>query len=272
MKFRSLNTQYFVLSTERSVIFAPMPQLSVVVITLNEEKNIGRCLASVQGVADDIVVVDSNSTDRTAEICKEFNVNFITKEWEGYAATKNYANAQAKHDWILSLDADEALSDELKASILKAKEGEMKAYQFNRLTNYCSKWIRHGGWYPDVKLRIFDRRKTRWEGIIHEVLVMDEGEQIGTLQGDLQHYSFHTIEQHVAQSHTFAKLKAQQIHAKGKRHNLLKVAFAPAWKFFQQYFLKLGFLDGYYGFVIAKISARAVALRYVYLKELQSNS
>lgn len=249
-----------------------MPQLSVVIITLNEEKNIGRCLASVREVADDIVIVDSRSTDRTAEICAGYGVNFIEKDWEGYSPTKNFANTQAKYDWILSLDADEALSDELKASILRAKEGEMKTYRVSRLTNYCGKWIRHGGWYPDMKLRIFDRRKARWEGIIHENLFFYTNEEAETLEGDLLHYSFYSVEQHIAQADKFERLKAKQMHEKGKNPNFLKVVFAPAWKFFHQYFIKLGFLDGYYGFVIARISAKSITKRYAYLKELQSSS
>lgn len=249
-----------------------MPQLSAVIITLNEERNIGRCLQSVQGVADDVVVVDSMSTDKTAEICAEYGVNFITRKWEGYSTTKNFANAQAKYDWILSLDADEALSDELKASIIEAKKGEMKTYRFSRLTNYCGQWIKHGGWYPDYKLRIFDRRKAQWEGSIHENLVLQGSTPVETLKGDLLHYSFYTIDGHIAQADKFARLKAQQMYDKGKGFSPLKAAFAPAWKFFQQYFLKLGFLDGYYGLVIAKISAQSVGMRYVILKELQAKS
>ncbi len=249
-----------------------MPQLSVVIITYNEEHNIGRCLTSAQGVADDIVVVDSMSTDKTKEICEGYGVNFITREWEGYSATKNFANEQAKHDWILSLDADEALSDELKVSILAAKEGEARFYRVSRLTNYCGKWIKHGGWYPDYKLRLFDRRRTKWEGLVHENLVVEGHPKTKNLKGDLLHYSFYTMDDHLQQADKFARLKAKQMFEKGKSHNLLKTIIAPTWKFFHQYFVKLGFLDGYYGFVIAKVSARAVRQRYDYLKELQANS
>ena len=138
--------------------------LSVVIITYNEERNIGRCLDSIKDIADDIVVVDSFSTDKTEEICIPYNVNFIKRSWEGYSLTKNFANKQAKHDWIFSIDADEALSEELKHSIMQAKKiGINQTYEICRLTNYCGHWIRHSGWYPDIKLRIFDRGTSDWQ-------------------------------------------------------------------------------------------------------------
>lgn len=244
-----------------------MPELSAVIITLNEERNIGRCLDSLQGIVQDIVVVDSFSTDKTKSICSEYKVNFIERNWEGYSATKNFGNTQAKFDRILSIDADEALSAELGAAIIAAKkEG---AYSFNRLTNYCGTWIKHGGWYPDVKLRIFDRRHARWEGSIHEQLVLDHGVETHHLPGDLLHYSFHTVDQHRAQAEKFAQLKAEQMHAKGRRYSILLHLLAPLWKFLQQYILKLGLIDGLSGWRIAWISAGSVAKRYRYLRKLK---
>lgn len=243
-----------------------MPKLSAVIITFNEERNIGRCLESIQGVVDDIVVVDSFSTDGTKAICTAYGVNFIEREWQGYSATKNFGNDQAKNDHILSLDADEALSPELKASILNAQDDG--AYSFNRLTNYCGKWIKHGGWYPDVKLRIFDRRTAKWEGSIHEELVLDVGVHTHKLHGDLLHYSFYTVEEHQAQAQKFAKLKAEQMKTKGRTYNAALHLLAPVWKFIQQYCLKMGFLDGASGLRIARISAGSVAQRYKELKAL----
>ena len=163
-----------------------MPKLSVVIITFNEEQNIARCLDSVQGVADDVVVLDSFSTDATERISRKYDVNFIQRKWEGYSRTKNFANNQAKYDWILSLDADEALSDKLRASILEIKSREIpETCSFNRLTNYCGNWIRHSGWYPDVKVRLFERNQGHWEGKIHEQLVFKTEMPVLHLEGDL---------------------------------------------------------------------------------------
>ena len=247
-----------------------MPQLSVVIITFNEEKNIGRCLESIQGISDDLVIVDSFSTDSTESISKKHNVNFISRKWEGYSNAKNFANSQAKYDWVLSLDADEALSEELKKSILKAKEGaELKTYKFHRLTNYCGSWIKHCGWYPDTKIRIFDRRNTKWEGIIHEKLVIDSKQEAALLNGDCLHYSYYTIEQHHLQIEKFSTLAAQNLFEKGKKTSLLQLWFSPVIKFISDYILKLGILDGAAGFTICKISAKHTYLKYFKLSKLQ---
>ncbi len=246
-----------------------MPQLSVVIITFNEEKNIGRCLYSVKEIADDIVVVDSFSTDNTQSICEKHHVNFIQHQWEGYSTSKNYANAQAKYDWILSLDADEALSDELKQSILEVKKDpELLTYKFNRLTNYCGKWIKHCGWYPDTKIRIFDRRITKWEGIIHEKLVINSKLEPIFLKGDCLHYSYHSLEQHYAQTEKFSTLAAQSMFEKGKKASVLKMYLSPIIKFISDYIIKLGFLDGAAGFTICRISAKHSFLKYKKLRSL----
>jgi glycosyltransferase involved in cell wall biosynthesis len=248
-----------------------MLQLSVVIITFNEEKNIGRCLDSLREIADEIVVVDSFSTDHTASICKKYNVNFIQRQWEGYSATKNFANAQAKNNWILSLDADEALSDELRKSILAAKQQtHPKAYQFNRLTNYCGKWIKHCGWYPDRKTRIFDKTNASWEGTIHERLVV-KNEVPDLLKGDCLHYSYYTIEEHYRQSDKFATLSAESMFQQGKKVSLLKLLFSPLIKFAECYFLKLGFLDGIAGYTICKITASATFSKYRKLRRLYAS-
>lgn len=250
-----------------------MPKLSVVVITHNEERNIGTCLKSVKDIADDIVVVDSFSTDNTESICRKHNVNFYQHEWEGYSTTKNYANSLAKHDWILSLDADEALSEELYNSILKLKEGKKKgAYEFNRLTNYCGKWVKHCGWYPDTKIRIFDRRTTSWQGIIHETLLFQNPAKIIHLKGDCLHYSYHSLEQHLDQTEKFSTLAAKALFKEGKKATWGKLYISPAVKFFQDYIIKLGFLDGATGFTICKISAYTTMLKYQKLKKMQSVS
>ncbi len=245
-----------------------MPKLSVVIITFNEEKNIAVCLDSIQGIADDVVIVDSFSTDNTMSICKQYAVNFIQHTWEGYSATKNYANAQAKYDWILSLDADEAVSDELKQSILKAKEKtELTTYKFNRLTNYCGQWIKHCGWYPDAKTRIFDRRIIRWKGNIHEQLTGFKELAI-LLNGDCLHYSYHSVSEHEQQTEKFTTLSANDLFVKGKKSNFIKIYLSPVAKFIKSYIFQLGILDGYYGFMICKLSAYSTYLKYFKLQQL----
>jgi glycosyltransferase involved in cell wall biosynthesis len=162
--------------------------LSAVIITYNEARNIGRCLDSLAGVADEIVVVDSFSTDDTERICRAHGARFVQHAFEGHIEQKNYALAQARYDWVLSLDADEALSDPLRAAILavKVQAERLDGYEMNRLTNYCGQWIHHSGWYPDRKLRLFDRRQGRWGGVNpHDKVLMDSRDQTGRLAGDL---------------------------------------------------------------------------------------
>lgn len=243
-----------------------MPRISVVIITYNEERNIERCLQSVQGVADEILVVDSYSTDRTEEICKRYHVRFVRHFFEGYIEQKNWATLQARYDHVLFLDADEALSDALRQSIMQVKTNwTHDGYTFNRLTNYCGHWIRHTSWYPSRKLRLYDRRKGQWDGINpHDQFVMSEESAIRHLQGDLLHYSYYTIEQHLQQINNFTEIIAGSYYQKGLCPTFLwHVVFHPLWRFFRDYFIKLGFLDGFYGFVISVNGAYEVYLKYL---------
>lgn len=250
-----------------------MEKLSVVIITFNEERNIARCLESLKDVADDIVVVDSFSTDKTEEICKTFSVNFITRTWEGYSESKNFGNQQAKYNWIFSIDADEAISEELKQSILQVKaNGRNKFFSINRLTNYCGHWIKHGGWYPDVKWRFFDRTNTKWEGLIHEELNSKTNENTELLKGECYHYSYYNKEQHLAQADKFSTLVAKDFFEKGKRSTMLKLLFSPIVKFLRDYIFRLGFLDGAAGFIIAKISAQATFQKYSKLRQFHKQN
>ncbi|GHT11764.1 glycosyl transferase [Bacteroidia bacterium] len=248
-----------------------MQKLSAVIITFNEEKNIARCLQSLQGVADEIIVVDSGSTDKTEEICQSFNVRFIRQEWLGYIEQKNYAMSLAKYLYILSLDADEALSDELKKSILAVKENKtVDGYKFNRLNNYCGeKWIRHGSWYPDTKLRLWNKKKGRWSGINpHDCVKMENDTQVKHLKGDLLHYSYSSISEHIAQANKHTDIMAQEYYMKAKSVSILTVICKSIWKFFRDYFIKLGILDGYYGLVICLITAFTTFIKYVKLRQL----
>ena len=221
-------------------------------------------------MVDEIVVVDSFSTDRTEEICRLKGARFFQHAWSGYAEQKNYANSLALHDTILSIDADEALSEELRDSILKVKDNMLyDGYSMNRLTNYCGKWIRHGSWYPDRKIRIFDRRKGRWEGAIHEEFIFEGQVKIQFLKGDLLHYSYFSIPDHIRQADHYTDITSKLAFDRGKRSNLVKIIFSPVIKSIRDYFLLLGFLDGYYGMVVCRISAKATFLKYVKLRRLQ---
>jgi glycosyltransferase involved in cell wall biosynthesis len=247
--------------------------LSAVIITNNEERNIARCLESLRGVADDIVVVDSGSTDRTEEICRSHGVGFIRQTWPGYSAQKNFANDRARNDWILSLDADEALSGELRRSILELKSaGAIRVCEFARMTNYCGHWVRHGGWYPDRKVRMFDRRNARWEGALHEELQGFPRSEVVRLAGDCLHYSYDTVEDHHRQADRFTTLAAAELFARGSRVGALRRHLSPVWKFILDYGLRLGFLDGAAGFRIAWISAGATRMKYLKLQRLESES
>lgn len=248
-----------------------MIKISAVIITYNEERNIVRCLQSLEGIADEIVVVDSFSSDNTEKLCEPFNVRFLQHDFEGFMQQKSWAVAQAKFDYILSLDADEQLSDKLKQSILEQKkEWAADGYTFNRRTRYISKWIRYCGWYPDTKLRLWDRRKGNWSGInLHESVKMQDNTIVRQLEGDLLHYSYYSIKQHLDQINKFSEIAANEGIIKGKKSSLFIAVVKGVWKFKRDYFFKLGFLDGYYGFVICALSAYAVFIKYLKINELK---
>ena len=247
-----------------------MPKISVVIITLNEEKNIERCLKSVIDVADEVMVVDSFSTDNTEEICKQYNVRFIQHKFEGYIEQKNWATNQATYDYCLSLDADEALSDNLKASVLKIKENwDADGYTFNRLTSFCGKWIKHTSWYPSRKLRLWDRRKGKWDGLNpHDKFIMVKGSHVKQLYGDLLHYSFYTISDQINQINRFSDILSVAYYQKGANSGLAHILVRPFWRFFRDFFIKLGFLDGFYGLVVSLNASFEVYLKYLKLKKL----
>jgi glycosyltransferase involved in cell wall biosynthesis len=247
-----------------------MQNISAVIITYNEARNIERCILSLKDVADEILVLDSFSTDTTKAICEKLGVRFEERAWEGYSASKNHANSIAKNDWILSLDADEELSETLKNSILSEKKilNNSSVYAFNRKTNYCGKWINHCGWYPDKKIRLFHRKTTSWQGDIHETLLFPSSIAVMHLQGDLLHYSFSTKEEHEKKSETYAILAAQDLYKKGKRASFIKRKISPLIRFVRDYVIKLGFLDGKEGLEICTIAAKTNCLKYKKLHEM----
>jgi glycosyltransferase involved in cell wall biosynthesis len=243
-----------------------MTRISAVIITYNEANNIGRCLDSLEGIADDIVVVDSYSTDQTAAICLEKGARVIQHPFEGHIEQKNWALDQALYPFVLSLDADEALSEILRQSILDVKTSGDPAdgCHMNRLTNYCGRWIHHSGWYPDRKLRLFDRTKGCWGGLNpHDKVVMTAGSREAFLDGDLLHYSYYTVEEHYQRARKYADIAAKAMFDAGKKSSLVQLVFSPVAKFIRNYCVKLGFLDGKAGLTIAWISALETYWKYL---------
>ncbi|MEX2235345.1 MAG: glycosyltransferase family 2 protein [Cyclobacteriaceae bacterium] len=245
-------------------------KISATIITFNEEKKIESCIRSLMGIADEIVVVDSYSTDCTQEICSRYPVKFISHAFEGYVAQKNYAVRQATYDHILALDADERLSVELKQSLLEVKKvwGDVDGYSLNRFNNYCGKWMHFSGWNPERKIRLWDRRKTQWGGTDPHDFVHIPKNKSKTLKGNLLHYAYLTVDEHLQQSYKFAEIAAR---AKYKNHGkplfVINVIFSPLFRFVKSYLFQLGFLDGYYGFLFCSISASMTFFKYVRLYE-----
>lgn len=245
-------------------------KLSVVIITFNEERNIDRCLSSVKSIADEIVVVDSFSTDKTKEICLKHNAKFVEHKFDGHIEQKNWAITQASNSYVLSLDADEAITPELANEILAIKANwKHDGYVFNRLTNYCGTWIKHCGWYPDKKLRLWDSRKGKWTGVNPHDRYELESNNIAHINQDILHYSYYSIADHIKQVNYFTDIAANAAVASGKTSSVFKVLFNPLVKFLRDYFLKLGFLDGYYGLVISAISSHATFLKYAKIRQLR---
>jgi glycosyltransferase involved in cell wall biosynthesis len=238
--------------------------ISAVIITFNEDGNIERCLTSLNDIVDEIVVVDSYSTDKTAEICKTFGVKFIQNSFEGHIQQKNFAISCASFDWILSLDADEALSETLRNSIIQIKkQPKFHGYEMNRLTNYCGKWVKYCGWYPDTKIRLVNRNFARWSGVNpHDRLEMINKDTTGFLNGDIHHYSYYTKEDHLKQIEYFGNIASKELYAQGIKSSWMKISYKVTAQFLKSYFIKLGILDGLTGFTISKLSAYATYVKY----------
>lgn len=251
-----------------------MIKISGVIITYNEERKIKECLASLQGVVDEIVVVDSFSTDRTEEICKQFNVTFIRQEFLGYLEQKNFAITQASHEYIVSLDGDEALSSELQQSIIELKSNWVHdGYYTNRYNCFCGQWIKHSDWYPDKKLRVFKKGKGEWKGINpHDSFKLYKNENLGKLKGDILHWNYPTYDAYNQKIEKFSTISAHSYYQLGKKATLWKIFFNPSWAFFKAYFLRFGFLDGLNGFVICAQTANLTFLKYIKLRELTEKS
>jgi (heptosyl)LPS beta-1,4-glucosyltransferase len=244
--------------------------IGALIITYNEERNIERCIRAVQSFADEIIVLDSFSTDKTPEICKLLGVKFIQREWAGYSAAKNFLNDQCSCDYIFSIDADEAPDQEMQQQLLEMKSKEMKGiYSVNRITNYCGKWIRHSGWFPDIKVRLFPKGGAKWTGeLVHEELSFDKEYETRILNGLLEHYSYYSAEEHRKRADKYSELTARKYHEQGKKAGIFKPLLSCISRFVSMYFLKKGFLDGRMGLQIAWISALSNRYKYSELRRL----
>jgi len=245
-----------------------MNRLSICVITLNEAHDLPRLLKSVEGLAEQIVVVDSGSTDATVEIARAAGAHVLTRVWTNYADQKNFAASQASEDWILLLDADEEVSNELRESILKWKAAppQFPVYEMARMAWFLGAWIHHSRWYPDWQRRLFDRRKAQFSGAIHESLQFQGA--IGRLHGDLLHYTVRNLEEQRQKSDEYSTLAARAMFESGRREWRAAKWFATPWAWIRYFVLGAGFLDGYRGLVIARSAAQTVWLKYTKLGEL----
>jgi len=248
-----------------------MIQLSVVVITYNEEDNIERCLKSIASIADEILIVDSFSTDNTIAVAESMGAKVIKNPFKGFIQQRSFATKHAKYDHILALDADEVVSPKLLQSIKAAKQDwTHDCYYNNRLNRFGNRWIRHGAWYPDRKMRLFDRRKVTFGGIEpHDQIVPAQGATEKRLKGDLHHIMQENIFERIHKINEFSTVAARSLHQKGKKGSYFRLFYKPLCRFLGDYFLKLGLLDGFYGFFLAVASAHYAFYREAKLMELQ---
>jgi glycosyltransferase involved in cell wall biosynthesis len=246
-------------------------KISATIITLNEAENIGEACRSLSW-ADEIVVIDSGSTDETCLIAKECGARVIHNPWQGFCKQKQFAVDQAANDWIFSLDADERVSDALASSIERSRQrSEAEGYRIARRSFYMGRWIEGGGWYPDYQLRLFNRNFGAWAGdYVHESVKMKEGARIKTLSGDLLHYSVKDAGHHHRMiGERYAPLSARQMFEAGRTTSPLRIALAGPLTFLRSYLLKAGFKDGLAGFSIAKFAAHHAFLKHLLLWEMQ---
>lgn len=249
--------------------------ISAVIITYNEERIIARSIASLRTVVDEIIVIDSFSTDRTIEICKEKGAVVLQNKFEGYKTQKNFAVTKAKYEWVLSIDADEVLSNELINSLLKWRKNHKDSnnlssqppypvgYFISRRTDYCGKWVNFGGWYPDKKLRFFNRNVGKWSGRnVHEVVKIKDGYSTSFLKGDLLHYSINEPAELLRKLFTYSEMGARFMNEEGRSTSFIEAIYRSAFRWLRQTFFQLGFLDGMLGFKIAKQNSLATFWKY----------
>ena len=246
-------------------------RIAATLITLNEIANLPRAVASL-GLCDEIVVVDSGSTDGTQDAARGMGARVVERDWPGYAAQKNHAASLADCDWILALDADEELSPALQHEIAELKRSgpAADAYSFPRLARYSGRWIRHSGWYPDRKIRLYRKNKSRWTGdYVHESVQVDG--TVGLLHGDLLHHTCDSCSAHLQTLDRYTTLAAAELFAQGRGSSLARRTLSPLWAGFRSYILQRGFLDGPQGFQIAVMAGLYVYAKYAKLRELETN-
>ncbi|MFZ0937667.1 MAG: glycosyltransferase family 2 protein [Bryobacteraceae bacterium] len=237
-------------------------KITATIITFNEERNITRAIEGLR-CCDEILIVDSGSTDRTTELAEKLGARVIEANWRGYAGQKNWAAEQASHDWILSLDADETLSEALEAEIWNVKKSGPRydGYTMPRLARYMGRWILHSGWYPDRKLRLYDRRQAKWVGdFVHESVAVSG--RVGHLQSNLLHFTCESLSEHIKTMERYTTLAAQELASRRIKVPLYRVLFSPVWAFVKSYFLNGGFLDGPEGLTISYMAAFYTFLKF----------
>jgi glycosyltransferase involved in cell wall biosynthesis len=247
-------------------------KLSVVIIALNEEDRIEDALKSCSGIADEIVVVDSYSTDRTVEIARQYGAKIYKNKFTDYGSQKNFALEKAENQWILNLDADERVSDILEKELLKLKQIpgdpiDTNGFLINRKTFYLSRWIKHSGWYPDRKLRLFRKDKSRWQGRIHEGLILEGNTK--KINGDILHYTYRNITDHINRLNRYSHMQAEDLAKSKKKLLYLRALILPPITFIRFYLWKLGILDGLPGLVIALVSSWSTAMKYLKAIEIK---
>ncbi len=247
-----------------------MDRISAVVITKNEARNVERCLRSLAPVADEILVVDEFSSDGTAAICERLGARVVQHAWTGFGPQKNLGNGLARHGWILSVDADEALDPFLQRAIAEAKAAGLRgAYEVSRLNFYYGRFLRHGADYPDRKIRLFPRSAARWNGsLVHEGLELSAPLPVTRLDGHLLHYTHLDVDEHVAKANRYTALAARDAFERGKRPSLAKMLLGPPATFLRAYVVKGGFLDGRHGLLVAALHAHATFLKHAKLWNL----
>lgn len=256
-------------------VFARNP-ISVCIICFNEEDNIRRCLESLKWVNDsggETIVVDSFSTDRTVEICQQFTSKVFRNKWPGYVNQKNYVLNLASNEWVLSLDADEVISDQARGEIIQEwrKSGHEKydGYYFKRHTFYLGRWIQHGGWYPDYKLRLFRKTKSKWGGCDpHDRVIINEPALLKRFEGEIIHHTYKNISHQLKTIDRFSDAALETLLAKKRGFSPFHLLFRPPFKFLETYIWKAGFLDGLPGLIIAVLSSYYVFIKYAKLWEL----
>jgi glycosyltransferase involved in cell wall biosynthesis len=243
-----------------------LPKISGCIITFNEEDRIRECIASLD-FCDEVVVVDSHSVDKTREVAQACGARVIERDWPGHVAQKEFTIRQAEHDWILSLDADERISDELRVEVLNLRnEGfpKMAGWRMPRLSYYMGRWVTHGTWTPDYNLRLFDRRRGHWGGFDPHDKVEIDG-PMGTLKGRILHYPYRTLEEHLSTIDKYTTIRAAGMDARGKKASILNLIFNPWVRFIKYYFIKRAFLDGWHGLVMAYLASQYVRNKYIKL-------